>query len=382
MPGWLQSPGIGRESLFPEESRGLHRETCGNIDNSAVIRAQAGLHAAPPRKTRLVQNLLSVMGLGSVAHPEGRKTGVPSTHDKLLLILLRSADETMPGVTGSILPLQIPPPRAVGRRPARAVRLLALGCTLWAAGCGMPQPQGGGQGPGHRQQQLAMSPAQELEVGRRAYREVLEKYRGKILSPDEPDAVRVRRVCNNIIRATGIRPLQREINLHLDRYHFDWEVHVVRSRQPNAFCLPGGKIVVFTAILPVAKNDDQLATVLSHEIAHALAHHASERIARAQREGKGILATLANLRHNREQELEADHIGVFLMPFAGYNPEEAVRFWERMQQATGQGRELPGFLSDHPSDSERIQKMRQWAPWATKAKRAYDEGRVVQDGTR
>ncbi len=269
-------------------------------------------------------------------------------------------------------------------RPGRHGRtqigsLLALGCALWAAGCGMPpSPQGGGEGPGHRQQALALSPTQELDVGRRAYREVLEKYRGRILAPDDPDAVRVRRICNNIIRATGIRPLQREINLQLNRYYFEWEVHVVRSKQANAFCLPGGKIVVFTGILPVAENDAQLATVLAHEIAHALAHHASERIAWAQREGKGILATLENLRHNREQELEADHIGVFLMPFAGYDPREAVRFWERMQEMTGQGRSVPAFLSDHPSDSERIRKMKEWAPWARKAKQAYDEGRVVK----
>ena len=304
---------------------------------------------------------------------------MPRTHDNLFLTLLRSVDEIMPGVTAPIRALQIPVPRAAGRGSGRVLSLLAVGCCFWAAGCGMPSAQDTGQGPGHRRQLLALSPTQELEIGRRAYREVLEKYRGRILSPDDPDNVRVRRVCNRIIRATGIRPLQREINLHLNHYYFDWEVHVVRSRQANAFCLPGGKIIVFTGILPIAENDDQLATVLSHEIAHALAHHANEKIARAQREGKGILATLLNLRHDRDQELEADHIGVFLMPFAGYDPEEAVRFWVRMQEATGQGHALPAFLSDHPSNSERIQKMRQWAPWAIKAKRAYDEGRVVQE---
>src|SRR5262249_32818808 len=152
---------------------------------------------------------------------------------------------------------------------------------------------------------------------------------------------------------------------------FEWEVAVVRDRQANAFCLPAGKIVVFTGILPITENDAQLATVLSHEIAHALAHHASERIALEQREGRGILATLQNLSHSRQQELEADHIGVFLMTFAGYDPEEAVRFWVRMQKATGQGRQVPAFLSDHPSDRERIRKMQQWVPWAQKAKRAF-----------
>ncbi len=278
------------------------------------------------------------------------------------------------------LPRTNVPPRA--RACARGAGVLALAAALLSAGCGMPGPQGGGEGPGHRRQVLGLSPRQELEVGRRAYDEILQKYRGRILPGDSDQVVRVRRICNRLIRAAENRLLQREINLNLDRYRFEWEVNVVRDRQANAFCLPGGKIVVFTGILPIAENDAQLATVLSHEIAHALAHHASERIAREQRQGRGIFATLGDLRFNREQELEADHIGVFLMPFAGYNPREAVRFWERMREATGAGRQVPEFLSDHPSDSVRIQKMRQWAEDAIRAKEAYDAGRVVRDGGR
>ena len=268
------------------------------------------------------------------------------------------------------------------RRAGRFLRLLALVGVLSGAGCGMPMSpqgrgQGGGEGPGHRPQRLALSPAQELEVGRRAYREVLEKYHGRVLSEDDYQTRRVLGVTDRVVKAAENRLLQKEINLRLRGYRFDWKVSVVRDRQANAFCLPGGEIVVFTGILPIARNDDQLATVLSHEVAHALAHHASERIAREQREGRGILATLRNLSHSRAQELEADHIGVFIMTFAGYNPEEAVRFWERMRAASGQGREVPAFLSDHPSDSERIQKMREWAGSARAAKKAFDEGRVV-----
>jgi predicted Zn-dependent protease len=229
---------------------------------------------------------------------------------------------------------------------------------------------------------VALSPEEELEVGRQAYREVLEKFQGRILPKDAPQSARVRRVADRIIQATKNKLLQKEINLLRRGYQFEWAVTVVRDQQANAFCLPAGKIVVFTGILPIAENDDQLATVLSHEMAHALAHHASERIAKEQREGKGILATLRNKSHSRQQELEADHVGVFLMTFAGYNPEEAVRFWERMQEATGQGRQIPPFLSDHPSDQERIRKMREWVPWAKKAKRAFDEGRVVPSGGR
>jgi predicted Zn-dependent protease len=92
----------------------------------------------------------------------------------------------------------------------------------------------------------------------------------------------VRRIASRIVRAAGIEPLQREINLHLAGYRFEWAANVIEDRRINAFCLPGGKIVVFTGIFPVADNNDQLAVVLSHEIAHALAHHSNERITREE----------------------------------------------------------------------------------------------------
>ena len=119
----------------------------------------------------------------------------------------------------------------------------------------------------------------------------------------------------------------REINLHVTDYQFEWEYTVIQSDQINAFCLPGGKICVFTGLLRIVENDDQLAAVLAHEVSHALAHHQSERIARERMVGSGILA----LHYDREQESEADHIGVFLMTFAGYNPRQAVVFWRKME---------------------------------------------------
>src|SRR5262249_10939064 len=151
---------------------------------------------------------------------------------------------------------------------------------------------------------------QELELGREAYREVLDQYRGRILPANRPEAERARNVAARIVRAAGIRPLQREINLHVRGYRYEWEVHVIRSGQVNAFALPGGKIVVFTAILQVTEDDNQLATVLSHEIAHVLAHHASERVAREQ---SGVAGLLRRKAFDRAQESEADHFGVFLM---------------------------------------------------------------------
>jgi metalloendopeptidase OMA1, mitochondrial len=238
-------------------------------------------------------------------------------------------------------------------------------------------PAGRGEGPGHRPQSLALSPQQELELGRQAYREVLSNPReyGNVVPADRPECQRVRAVAQGIIHAAGIEPLQREINLRKG-YRFEWEINVLDKPQVNAFCLPGGKMVVFEGIIRVAQNDSQLATVISHEMAHALAHHASERVARKEM-NRGGLGVIWSKAYDRQEESEADHIGLFLMTFAGYDPEEAVRFWERMQQAAGGQQRLPEILSDHPSDARRIQDMKNWIPKARAAKQAFDEGRIA-----
>jgi len=256
------------------------------------------------------------------------------------------------------------------------MRSWLIAACLISAGCGdVPAGyEGSGEGPGHRRQVLGLKPEEELEVGRRAYREVLQEYRTRILPDNHPDTQRVRRIVMNLERASQIEPLQREINLHVRGYTFEWEVRVVQERQVNAFCLPAGKMVVFTGIIPVAQNDAQLAAVLSHEMAHALAHHGSERVAR-ERSGGGVLSSL---KYDRFQESEADKIGVFLMPFAGYDPDEAVNFWRRMVRMTGEGGGPPEILSDHPSHATRIKNLAAWAPRAKAAKRAYDDGRVAR----
>jgi predicted Zn-dependent protease len=255
------------------------------------------------------------------------------------------------------------------------VALLALALT----GCNFG-PQGPqGEGPGHRSQQLGMSPAEELDAGRQAYQQVLSELRGRILPRSDPEVSRVRHIVSRLVAAAGIELLQKEINLRVQGYRFEWEVNVAHDDRVNAFCLPGGKMIVFTGILEVAQNDDQLATVLSHEISHALAHHASERIARDE---SGRVSFLWQKAYDRQQESEADHIGVFLMAFASYNPEEAVRFWERMQQLENKKGKLPEILSDHPSDARRIRDLRGWARQAIEGKKAYDEGRVVHTPNR
>jgi predicted Zn-dependent protease len=217
----------------------------------------------------------------------------------------------------------------------------------------------------------------------------------------------VRTVGSRIAEAAAIEPLQREINLHLRGYRFEWEFRVLEDDRVNAFCLPGGKVGVFQGLFRVVQNDDQLATVLSHEIAHALAHHASERIARAQMYDRAVAAAngtlggmgrndrdtligllaagaarLRSLSYDRQQEAEADHIGLFLMTFAGYDPGAALRFWERMQEAlAGRGRP-PEILSDHPSDAHRLEQIRAWIPQAKAAKRAYEERRIAPPAAR
>jgi predicted Zn-dependent protease len=245
---------------------------------------------------------------------------------------------------------------------------------LLSAGCERPAaPAEAERGPGGRQQPLALSPQQELAVGRRAYQQVLGEFGDRALPPDSRAAERVRTVVTGLARAAEIEPLQREILLRVRGYRFEWEARVIRDDQINAFCLPAGKMVVFTGILPVAATDDQLATVLGHEMAHALAHHASERVAREQ-SGANILRSLS---YDRMQESEADHIGLFLMTFAGYDPDQAVTFWERMHSATGGHGRPPEFLSDHPSDAHRARDLRAWVPRARAAKKAFDQGRIA-----
>jgi predicted Zn-dependent protease len=261
-------------------------------------------------------------------------------------------------------------------RPALAA--LAIVAVLSGSGCEGPLGEEQGGGPGHRTQVLALNPGQELELGRRAYREILSspsKY-GHVFPRNSPETERVRAVAARIVKATEIRPLMQEMNLHPGR--FDWEINVLDSPQINAFCLPGGKIAVFSGLLEVVQNDDQLAAVIGHETAHALAHHVSERIAHEQG-GGSVLGLLRGKAFDRDQEAEADHIGIFLMTFAGYNPEEAVRLWQRMEQLSAQRPHVPEILSDHPSDERRIKNIASWVPRAWAAKHKFEEGHIAPE---
>ncbi|MBV8391997.1 MAG: M48 family metallopeptidase [Alphaproteobacteria bacterium] len=173
---------------------------------------------------------------------------------------------------------------------------------------------------------------------------------------------------------------------------YRWEFEVVESREVNAACLPGGKIVVYTGILPVSRDEAGMATVMGHEVAHALARHSAERLsdqkliaaatviaavglATNKRTAGLTPAAMAAmglgarygimLPMNRTQESEADHIGLILMALAGYDPHEAIGFWERMLKMThGQGGS--SWSSTHPSDAQRIADIKTWVPEAMK----------------
>ena len=174
-----------------------------------------------------------------------------------------------------------------------------------------------------------------------------------------------------------------------NQYDFHWEFNLIQEDQVNAWCMPGGKVAVYTGILPITKDEAGLATVMGHEIAHAIAKHSAERMSQsiiAQAGGvavdvataekssttRAVLNTayglggqLALLSYSRNQESEADRLGLVFMAMAGYNPNEAVGFWERMAQGKQSGGGAPPeFLSTHPSDARRINDIKKLIPEA------------------
>ncbi|KAG6004125.1 hypothetical protein E4U21_001396 [Claviceps maximensis] len=203
---------------------------------------------------------------------------------------------------------------------------------------------------------------------------------GYFLSDGDPRTIMVRRVMRKLIRVSGLSSL-------------DWEVHVIADNQTaNAFVLPGGKVFVHSGIIPVCRNEDALAAVLGHEIAHDTASHAAERLSAAWVVNltAGSLFFLAGMARGmalfvlwtavgglylpdllyylpmgRMQEVEADYVGLMMMAEACYDPREAVRFWQRMEVLQKLGEEqLPEVLSTHPSNTHRVAKIAEWVPLA------------------
>jgi len=217
------------------------------------------------------------------------------------------------------------------------------------------------------------------QLGAQTYQQEVSKAK---LSTDQNATAMVQRVAQRIAQAA-------EANFHPK---YQWEAKLLDDpKTVNAWCLPGGKIAVYSGILPLTQDETGLAVVLGHETAHALAHHGAERMSRSElmQVGEaGILAAVGaakpgavqavgaalgigsqvgvELPFSREQESEADHIGLVLMAKAGYDPAKAVDFWERMA-AYGKGKQPPAFLSDHPSDESRIAAIKKEMPEAKAA---------------
>ena len=226
----------------------------------------------------------------------------------------------------------------------------------------------------NRQQFLLLSEGEETALGLQSYQEVLSKEK---LSTDPAANALVAQVGARIAAATG--------------KNYQWEFKVVdKPDTVNAFCLPGGKVVVYTGLLPVAKDEAGLAVVVGHEVAHAIARHGGERVSRGMLSNIGIEAVTAAMGakdpntvknvagllgagvqvgvmmpFSRDQESEADRLGLIFMAKAGYDPEAAIAFWQRMAAAS-QGAP-PEFLSDHPSDARRIEQIKGWLPEAKAA---------------
>lgn len=218
-----------------------------------------------------------------------------------------------------------------------------------------------------------------------SYTTLLRAPETKVLN--NADAQRVKRIGQKI--ATAVTQYM-NANGYADQIAgFKWEFNLIDSKEVNAWCMPGGKVAVYTGILPVAKDDAGLATVMGHEIAHAVARHSSERASKAavaQGVGGLIGAAAGNqseatqaminqaygigaqagylLPNSRTQELEADHLGLIFMSMAGYNPSNAVTFWQRMAAVSQSAQKPPEFLSTHPADGTRIAQIQKDLPEA------------------
>lgn len=256
---------------------------------------------------------------------------------------------------------------------------LVISAFLLLAGCGSKNALTGKKG-------LKLLPEAELQnMATAEYTQFLSANKVVAVKSNK-DAEMVSRVGQRIIKA--VESYYAEIGRSSDLAGYKWEVNLVDDKTVNAWCMPGGKIVVYTGLLPVTQNEAALAAVMGHEVSHALLQHGNQRMSSAllqQMGGVALSAAMANkpqqtqnlflgaygagtqvgvlLPFSRKHELEADRYGLIFTAMAGYNPQEAVALWERMKAASG-GQSPPEFMSTHPAEDKRIEELKKHMPEA------------------
>ena len=250
----------------------------------------------------------------------------------------------------------------------------------------------------NRTHRLSISDAQLLSLSNQEYAKFMASAKR---STDAKNTAMVQRVGRNL--ANAVETYLRNNGYANEINNFKWEFNLVQDKQANAFCMPGGKIVVYEGLLPYTQNEASLAIVLGHEIAHAVAKHSAEQITKQmnQQMGTSILGTVLNsavgsgvgdiasqvaggyfsfrnLKYSRDNESEADYMGLIFAAMAGYDPANAVSFWQRMASATNSSRSE--ILSDHPSDARRIENIKRWLPEAEKYYHGAGANRVSSTG--
>ena len=235
-----------------------------------------------------------------------------------------------------------------------------------------------------RKQNILVSDEQVLTLSNKEYSDYIKSAK---LSTNSYNTAMVKRVGQRL--ATAVEKYLNEHGLQAETKEYSWEFNLVQDQSVNAFCMPGGKIVVYEGLLPVTKDEASLAIVLGHEIAHAVAKHSAEQMSKQIKNqyGTEILGQVLNaagvssgttqlaqiiaqkglqfrsLKYSRDNESEADRMGLIFAAMAGYDPNVAVSFWQRMAQMTGNSNQSDVF-SDHPSDAKRIAAIKQELPEA------------------